>query len=505
MKTKTLGTAVLVLLSPVFIWGVHHFNKRYQRHVVGQNLIALGQSQTAYSNNSDDEYVVQSGQPPMETVEVDNTELQNAILEAMVQKCAGGFQFTEGPAADKEGNIYFTDIPNNRIHKWSLDGTLSKVIENSGGANGLMFDKDGNLIACAGGTGKVVSISPQGNITTVADQFNGKSFNSPNDLWIDPQGGIYFTDPRYGPRENLPQDGEHVYYVSADRKKLIRVVSDMQRPNGIIGTPDGKLLYIADHGSNKTYAYTVNPDGNLSNKKLFVEQGSDGMTLDENGNLYLTSEAVNIYNPFGKLIKTIEVSERPSNVCFGGKDKKTLFITARTSLYSIDLKEMLMKKLYTFTMNDIDGKPVSLSQYQGKVILIVNVASKCGFTKQYAGLQALYEKYQEQDFVILGFPANNFLGQEPGTDSEIKSFCSTKFNVSFPMFSKISVKGKDIHPLYQYLTSPEENGKFGQPISWNFNKFLIGRNGFTVGYFGSKIDPLDPQITNAIEEALGGL
>jgi len=162
-------------------------------------------------------------------------------------------------------------------------------------------------------------------------------------------------------------------------------------------------------------------------------------------------------------------------------------------------------KLYTFTMNDIDGKPVSLSQYQGKVIMIVNVASKCGFTKQYAGLQALYEKYQEQDFVILGFPANNFLGQEPGTDAEIKTFCSTKFNVSFPIFSKISVKGKDIHPLYQYLTSPEENGEFGQPISWNFNKFLIGRDGKTVGYFGSKVDPLDPQITEAVEEALGGL
>jgi len=165
----------------------------------------------------------------------------------------------------------------------------------------------------------------------------------------------------------------------------------------------------------------------------------------------------------------------------------------------------MLSKIYTFTMNDIDGNPVPLSRFQGNVILIVNVASKCGFTKQYAGLQALYEKYHEQGLVVLGFPANNFLGQEPGTDVEIKTFCTTKFNVSFPIFSKISVKGKDIHPLYQYLTSPEENGEFGQPISWNFNKFLIGRDGKTVGYFGSKVDPLDPQITEAVEEALGGL
>jgi glutathione peroxidase len=165
----------------------------------------------------------------------------------------------------------------------------------------------------------------------------------------------------------------------------------------------------------------------------------------------------------------------------------------------------MQSKFYSFTLNDIDGNPVSLSQYQGKVLLVVNVASKCGFTKQYAGLQQLYEKYKERGFFVLGFPANNFMGQEPGTDSEIKSFCSTKFHVTFPLFSKISVKGKDIHPLYQYLTSPQENGEFGQPITWNFNKFLIGRNGLTAGYFGSKVDPLDPPLTRAIENALGGL
>ena len=335
----------------------------------------------------------------------------------------------------------------------------------------------------------------------MADKYEGKPFNSPNDLWIDSKGGIYFTDPRYGPRDNLPQDGEHVYCLSADRTKLIRVINDMVRPNGVVGTPDGKLLYVADHGSNETYCYKINADGTLSDKKLFARQGSDGMTLDEHGNLYLTAQAVNVYDPAGKLIQTIELPETPSNVCFGGKNKKTLFITARTSLYSVDMDNM-ESKFYSFTVTDIDGNPVALSRYQGKVLLIVNVASKCGFTKQYTGLQQLYEKYKEQGLVILGFPANNFLGQEPGTDLEIKNFCTTKFNVTFPMFSKISVKGKDIHPLYQYLTSPEENGKFGKPITWNFNKFLIGKDGKIIARFGSKVKPLESQIIEAVEKAL---
>ncbi len=264
------------------------------------------------------------------------SDKQIISFESTMQKLAGGFKFTEGPASDKEGNVYFTDIPNSRIHKWSVDGKLSTFMENTGQANGLFFDKDGNLITCAGGTGKLVSIDPQGNITVLADSYEGKPFNSPNDLWIDPKGGIYFTDPRYGNRENLPQDGEHVYYLSADRKQLVRVIDDMVRPNGVIGTSDGKKLYVADHGANQTYVYKINPDGTLSEKKLFVPQGSDGMALDEGGNLYLTAEAVNIYNPTGKLIQTIEVPESPSNVCFGGKDKMTLFITARMSLYSIN-------------------------------------------------------------------------------------------------------------------------------------------------------------------------
>ena len=257
---------------------------------------------------------------------------------AEVEKLAGGFGFTEGPAADAQGNIFFTDIPNNRILKWSLDGKLTTFRENSGGANGLYFDKDGNLLACEGGGRRLISINPEGKVTVLADSYQDKKFNSLNDLWIDPNGGIYFTDPRYGNRDNMEQDGEHVYYLSPDRKNLIRVIDDMVRPNGLIGTPDGKLLYVADHGDRKTFVYTINQDGTLSNKKLFASEGSDGMTIDNEGNVYLTTNAVLVYNPEGQKIETIKVPEWPANVTFGGKDNQTLFITARTSLYAVKMR-----------------------------------------------------------------------------------------------------------------------------------------------------------------------
>jgi sugar lactone lactonase YvrE/L-ascorbate metabolism protein UlaG (beta-lactamase superfamily) len=255
-----------------------------------------------------------------------------------VEKLASGFGFTEGPAADTEGNIFFTDIPNNRIHKWSLEGKLSTFLENSRGTNGLFFDKAGNLIACEGGGRQLVSIDQKGNVTVLADKYEGKRFNSLNDLWIAPNGGIYFTDPRYGSKDNMEQDGEHVYYLSPDRKGLIRVVNDMVRPNGVIGSADGKLLYVTDHGGNKTFVYTINKDGTLSDKKLFAPEGADGMTIDNQGNIYLATNIVAVYNKNGQKIESIEIPEQPSNVCFGGKGKQILFITARTSLYSIRMQ-----------------------------------------------------------------------------------------------------------------------------------------------------------------------
>ncbi len=160
------------------------------------------------------------------------------------------------------------------------------------------------------------------------------------------------------------------------------------------------------------------------------------------------------------------------------------------------------KSMYEFTMKDIDGNPVKLDTYKGKVVMIVNVASKCGFTPQYEGLEAIYEKYKDQGFVILGFPANNFMGQEPGTEAEIKEFCSTKYKVTFPMFAKISVKGTDQHPFYTFLTNKESNPGFDGDISWNFNKFLTDRNGKVIARFDSADTPQSEKVTSAIEKAL---
>lgn len=256
---------------------------------------------------------------------------------AVVKKLATGFRFVEGPVTDAKGNVYFSDIPNQRIHKWSLDGKVSLHRENSGGANGLFFDHHGNLIACEGGSRQLTSEDMKGNITILAKSYDGKKLNSPNDLWVDPQGGIYFTDPRYGRMDGLEQDGMHVYYLSPNRKKLIRVCNDLERPNGLIGTPDGKTLYIADHGGSKTWVYTIRPDGRLANKKLFVERGSDGMTMDEKGNIYLTDKSVFVYDPSGQLIEEIKVPEAPANLTFAGKDGRMLFITARTSIYALEM------------------------------------------------------------------------------------------------------------------------------------------------------------------------
>ena len=159
--------------------------------------------------------------------------------------------------------------------------------------------------------------------------------------------------------------------------------------------------------------------------------------------------------------------------------------------------------IYKFAVDDIDGKPRNLSEYRGKLVLIVNVASKCGFTYQYEGLEKLYQTYKDRGLVILGFPSNDFLGQEPGSEEQIKSFCTLTYGVSFPMFAKIRVKGAKAHPLYKYLTSRESNGAFAGAITWNFNKFLIGRDGMTVARFGSKDEPTGKEIIAAIEKALG--
>ena len=162
-----------------------------------------------------------------------------------------------------------------------------------------------------------------------------------------------------------------------------------------------------------------------------------------------------------------------------------------------------MNSIYSLTVTDIDGKPTPLSQFRGKVLLVVNVASRCGYTPQYEQLQALYARYKDRGLVVVGFPANNFMGQEPGSNQEIKEFCTRKYNVTFPMMSKISVKGADQAPLYQYLTDPAKNPTYGGDIKWNFTKFLIDRNGNIVNRFEPKTEPDDAEVIAAIEAALG--
>jgi glutathione peroxidase len=160
------------------------------------------------------------------------------------------------------------------------------------------------------------------------------------------------------------------------------------------------------------------------------------------------------------------------------------------------------ESFYDFTMKTIDGKEIPLNQYKGKVILVVNVASFCGYTKQYTGLEQLYKKYKDKGLVIIGFPANNFGAQEPGSDAEIKEFCSSKYNVTFQMFAKISVKGDDKHPLYKFLTSGGGNSELAGEVAWNFEKFLIDRNGKIVRRYKRNIEPLSDDIVKAVEHEL---
>ncbi len=163
------------------------------------------------------------------------------------------------------------------------------------------------------------------------------------------------------------------------------------------------------------------------------------------------------------------------------------------------------KTVYDFTLNSIEGQTTPLASFKGKVVLLVNVASRCGFTPQYAGLEALYEKYKDRGFVIVGIPANNFGAQEPGSNQEIKTFCTSKYHVTFPMMAKVSVKGSDITPLYAFLTDKAANPKTGGEIGWNFTKFLIGQDGKVIARFDSEVEPDSKDLTSAIEKALANL
>jgi gluconolactonase len=262
---------------------------------------------------------------------------------AQLEKLAGDFKFTEGPTCDTNGNVFFTDQPNNRIMEWSVAGKLSTFLQPAGRANGMYFDAGGNLIACADGKNELWSIAPDKKVTVLVKDYQGKYLNGPNDVWVAPNGAMYLTDPFYRrswwDHDQMAQDSEQVYRLSSDRKQFARVTSDLNKPNGIIGTPDGKKLFVADIGAGRTYRYDLRPDGSLTNKLLFCEMGSDGMTLDEEGDLYLTGNGVTVFDKNGRRIEHIAVPEPwTANLSFGGKDHKTLFIAASQSLYAIRLR-----------------------------------------------------------------------------------------------------------------------------------------------------------------------
>ncbi len=264
------------------------------------------------------------------------------ILEpgAKLEKLSGEFEFTEGPASDAEGNVFFTDQPNDRIMKWSVDGQLSTYMQPCGRSNGLCFDSQGFLWTCADEKNQLWRIDSEKNVTVLVEDYEGKLLNGPNDIWVAPNGGAYFTDPfykrNYWDRGPMEQDCQGVYYLAPDHKRLLRVIDDLVQPNGIIGTPDGKTLYVADIRARKTYSYTIQSDGSLTNKTLFCEMGSDGMTIDNEGNIYLTGKGVIVFDKSGNQIAHIEVDEPwTANVCFGGKDRRSLFITASKGIYTI--------------------------------------------------------------------------------------------------------------------------------------------------------------------------
>jgi gluconolactonase len=262
---------------------------------------------------------------------------------ARLERLAGGFEFTEGPTCDREGNVYFTDQPNNRIMKWGVDGKLSTFLQPAGRANGMYFDANGILIACADERTELWAIAPDGTHTVLAGRFDDKPLNGPNDVWVRPDGALYFTDPFYARSwwdyTSRPQASEQVYFLSSDRRALRRVTEDLVKPNGIIGTPDGATLFVSDIKAGKTFAYDIQPDGSLTNKRLRCERGSDGMTLDTEGRLYLTGKGVSVFAPDGRQVDQIDVPEAwTANVAFGGRDHRTLFITASKGLYAIALR-----------------------------------------------------------------------------------------------------------------------------------------------------------------------
>ena len=270
-------------------------------------------------------------------------ERKSSIIadKAKIEQAGSGFAFTEGPAVASDGRVYFTDQPNDKIYIWDEKKGVSVWLEGTGRSNGMYFNYDGQLVTCADEKTQLAYFDEDKNLIKLCDSFDGKHLNGPNDVWVSLQGGYYFTDPYYhrnwwpdGHKEI--QDVRGVYYLSAEGEVTLEI-DDFKTPNGLIGTPDGKTLYVADIEDQKTWKYNIQSDGSLSNKTFFAPHGSDGMTIDNKGNIYLTYGKVWVYNPQGELIEELEFPESPSNICFGGELRDVLFVTAQKGVYTLKM------------------------------------------------------------------------------------------------------------------------------------------------------------------------
>lgn len=293
---------------------------------------------------------------PADTAYFDPTCLlaPNARLKTLGE----GYSFTEGPAVDKRGNIFFTDQPNDKIYKWSVNsGRITTFLTGTGRSNGMAFDKDGNLITCADMHGEIWKIAPNGSHTVLVNNYNGKLLNGPNDVWINPKnGGMYITDPIFprgywdagDPRQQgwppthseqaATGKGGYVYYLARGSRRLVRVTTEAMGwdsdgwPNGVVGTPDGKKLYVnkwaPDINTAGTWVFDIKPNGTLANMRKFANMGGDGMSMDDRGNIYISnSYGVTAFSPKGTRIFNVPTGSGATNNVFGGHDNKTLFIT----------------------------------------------------------------------------------------------------------------------------------------------------------------------------------
>lgn len=274
--------------------------------------------------------------------ELSGTTKKNLLAPgAKVETLSEEFFFTEGPMVDKDGNVYYADQPNERIWVCTTDGKLSFFEEKLGDANELSFDREGNLKSCSCGNTESWGIDMAGDYTVLAAHMEGRNLNGTNDFWVHPGKTIYFTDPYYIRKTwerhpDMPAEDGNNYYVSFDGKKIVQVDAGLKQPGAIIGSPDGKLLYVVDLVEKKTYMYDIRPDGFVTNKRLFAEVNPAGMAIDERGNLYLTGEGIAIYSAEGKQIDYIAVDAgHTKSICFGGADRQTLYVTASPFLYTL--------------------------------------------------------------------------------------------------------------------------------------------------------------------------